>query len=150
METKESKKLIIGCDIGGVVMKLGVEEAIDGALEGINQLIKYGHTVIFISKCGEKFKNITLGWLKQVSMDHIPIFFCRTYDGKIPIAKAQKLDVMIDDRIQVLQTFTPEIRCLWFSDEEKDILETEKSQPELFERLVIVKNWDHILDVLNL
>ncbi len=60
METKESKKLIIGCDIGGVVKKLGYDEEVDGALKAINQLLKYGHTVIFISKCGEKYKNITL------------------------------------------------------------------------------------------
>ncbi len=81
-------------------------------------------------------------------MDHIPIFFCIAYDGKILIAKAQKVDVMIDDKIQVLQTFTPNIRCLWFYDDYRAISKTKKRQPELFKRLVIVKNWNHVLDVL--
>ena len=48
--------------------------------------------------------NIT-EWLKTMSLDHIPVFFCREYIDKVTIGTKLKINMMVDDKMQVLTLF---------------------------------------------
>ena len=149
MNNSSPKKLKIGCDIGGVVMRMFSEDSVVGAFEGIECLMQEGHPFIFISKCGESFQSYLVKWLQMNNLGHIQAYFCKSYDGKIGIANSQKIDIMIDDKIQVLRTFPSTIKCLWFCDDAKKISSTKKHQPELFETLHLVGNWNEVLDLIS-
>ena len=144
---KEMNKLTIGCDIGGVVKCLYNDEALPGALEGLERLLKTGHKAVFISKCGQAYIQPTKDWLNKNRLDHIPIFFCESYEGKLEIAHRQKISVMIDDKIQVLKLFT-NIRRIWVCAEDQKISGTKKHHPELFTCLELCRDWSEIMTAL--
>ena len=141
----------IGCDIGGVIKEMTSDDPIKGAIEAINQLLKKGHSVVLISKCNETYRTQINTWLVQNGLDHIEVKYCKEYNEKINIAQKLGIDVMIDDKIQVLQSFMPShyITKIWFCDDVKKIKGTQKYQPELLKTIRLAKNWEMILEILN-
>lgn len=108
----------IGIDIGRVIIGGNGEDTffsdsfletpeVEGAYEAINQILKDGHEVHLISKCGEKVEMKSLVWL--ASKSYVPgmlhmhrIHFVRKRHLKSPMALALELDIFIDDRQDVL------------------------------------------------
>ncbi len=72
----------IGCDIGGVVKSLATDHPLEGAIDGLHQLLSSGHEIVFISKCGPSYIPPTKAWLQSQALEHIPLFFCDSYQGK--------------------------------------------------------------------
>ena len=141
----------IGCDIGGVIKEMTSDNPIKGSIETINQLLKEGHSIVLISKCSETFRKQIDAWLKQYGLDHIEVKYCKEYSEKINIAQKLGIDVMIDDKIQVLQSFAqnPNITKIWFCDDEKKIKGTHKYQPELLKTMKFAKNWEMVMKIIN-
>jgi len=140
--------LRIGCDIGGVVRDLATGEPVAGALDGLAQL-RSVHHVCFISKCGQNFKELSLSWLADRGLAGVPIHFCEADEGKAAIAQEQGIDIMIDDRIQVLRCYPDSITKIWLCNEDKKIAGTRKHQPELFQALQLARTWQDIISVVQ-
>ena len=139
----------IGCDIGGVIKQMTNDQPISGAIAGLNQLFQLGHSVILISKCKETYRNQIDDWLKSQNLTYIPVRYCGEYADKVNIAKELKLEVMIDDKMQVLSSFSDQFLKIWLCDEEKKISGAKKYQPDLFKTLRLAKNWEQILVILS-
>lgn len=140
--------MIIACDIGGVIKNLINDEPIDDAIAGIKQL-SLKHTIIFISKCKDNYAIKTTEWLKKHQLDSFSIYYCEEYKDKIIIANKYKVEVMIDDKLQVLSTFPNHIKCLWFCSDIKKIQGTKKHQPHLLQFIQIVHTWDDIVRTID-
>jgi hypothetical protein len=135
--------MIIACDIGGVMRNMINDEPIDGSIEGI-KLLSLEHKVIFISKCKDSYKQKMNDWLKKYELSHIPIYFCESYGEKNKIALDNGVEIMIDDRISVLQSMSKTIKKIWFCDDKQKINGTKKFNPELFKELILVRRWEEL------
>ncbi|MGI5149084.1 hypothetical protein ACQEVC_22425 [Plantactinospora sp. CA-294935] len=81
-----------------------------GAFEAVAALVAemFGEHVYLVSKCGERVERRTRLWLDH--HDFYPrtgvrpenVHFCRTRQGKAPIAAALGLTHFVDDRLEVL------------------------------------------------
>ena len=136
---------IISFDIGGVIRDLQSGEPLPGAIESINEIINAGHKVYFISKCKPQMEINITEWLKTMSLDHIPVFFCREYIDKVTIGTKLKINMMVDDKMQVLTLFPETVKKVWFCDDKQKIEGTKKHQPEFLSSCTLVKNWTEIL-----
>ena len=141
--------MIIGCDIGGVIRNMVNDQPIDNGIETLYKL-SINNKIIFISKCKEAYKEKVTLWLKKYKLDHFPIFFCESYDDKAKIAEDNKIDIMIDDKIQVLRNFPTKIKKIWFCSDMKKLAGTKKHQPELFNIFIITISWNEIAKYFEL
>ncbi|GAA3762691.1 hypothetical protein GCM10022225_55410 [Plantactinospora mayteni] len=83
---------------------------VPGAFEAVSALVAemFGEHVYLVSKCGERVERRTRLWLEHhdfyartgVRAGHL--HFCRTRQGKAPIAAALGLTHFVDDRLEVL------------------------------------------------
>jgi uncharacterized HAD superfamily protein len=140
--------MIIACDIGGVVKNLTTDDAIDDAIVSVLKLAEK-NTIIFISKCKKLYEEKTKLWLIANKLDHFKIYFCEDYEGKIKIAEKEKVEIMIDDKIQVLVTFPKSILKIWFCNDQQKINGTIKYQPDFFASVSIAKNWCDVMEILD-
>lgn len=114
------KKLRIGIDFGGVLTPKGeqyetnknVVSQMDmpGCIPALQQLKKDGHYLVLISFCGPKRANSTRMQIPlKTYFDEF--YFVKNRKYKNDICKARALDVMIDDREDILNTleFTQKI-----------------------------------------
>lgn len=138
-------KLRIGCDIGGVVKNLADDEPVPDAVGTLGQLLLDGHTVVFVSKCGDNYRERITEWLGTVGLDRIPVHFCRDYADKVGIATRERLDVMIDDKLQVLSSFPTTIKKVWFCNDVKKIAGTRRYQPDLLGSVVVCGTWAEVM-----
>ena len=60
-------------------------------------------------------------WLEVHSLDSIPIYFCRGNRDKLEIGSRLQINVMIDDKSQVLSLFPETVKKLWFNPEKAKI-----------------------------
>ncbi len=141
--------MIIGCDIGGVIKNLISNQPIPLAIDTLHQLMLNDHQIILISKCGHNYQTSTIQWLKDYQLDHIPVIFCLSYEDKVEIAKLHQVQVMIDDKIQVLKSFPTTINKVWFCDDEQKIKGTRKFQPDLMANLHLTRSWNEIYHVIE-
>ena len=140
--------MIVACDIGGVVRNIATGDPVVGALEGLAEL-STSCSVIFISKCGQSFQQTSAIWLAENGLGSTPTHFYEKNEDKIKIAKDLGVNVMIDDRIQVLRTFPEAITKIWYCEEEKKIAGTRKHQPELFESLQLARTWEEVVEIVR-
>jgi hypothetical protein len=132
---------LIACDIGGVVKNLYDDQPIDESIKTINWLCD-AYDMIFISKCNDTYQLKITDWIRQYNLNHIKIYFCTSYDAKIEIATKLGVKFMIDDKMQVLNTFVKhDIKLLWFCNDTIKINGLKKFQPDLYDRFIIVKSW---------
>jgi len=108
----------IGIDIGGVIIGgagsdtsfftddfLSTPE-VDGAFDTVKRLAA-DHEIFFISKAGKTTAEKTVEWLQsrdfftQVGVPENRLIFCRQRPEKVGIARELKIDLMIDDRLDV-------------------------------------------------
>ncbi len=148
-----NKKIIIGCDIGGVVKDRQTDKPIEGSIETIKEILSNDqkYNLIFISKCKDHQRIKSNEWLKMENMDRVPVFYCYDYKEKLNIALRENVDIMIDDRIQVLSYFNEYHRILkiWFCQDEQKISGTKKYQPDLFESLSLTRDWSQVAHLIQ-
>ena len=149
MSESMSISILIGCDIGGVVRDMITGDPVDNSIESIKQIIHRGYRIMFISKCKSGYQERVTEWLKRWDLDELPREFCQEYAQKFEIARRHTINIMIDDKIQVLSLLPDHIVKIWFCSEEQKISGTRKYQPELFEKFKVARNWNDVLDVLD-
>jgi hypothetical protein len=123
--------LRIGVDFGGVCSinsekyenesRVGVHETINvpGCVEALRQLRQLGHSLFLVSFCGAKRAETTAKFLITKHPELFErAFFVKKRSYKDNVCLALGLDVMIDDRVDILQTITKS-QTIWFSNEEK-------------------------------
>ena len=123
-----SKLLTIAFDLGGVIFSVDNNIFLDNYIEtelteGIYDLLIYlskksNIKLIIISKAfpnnAKKSKEI----LKLYGLDNIfnsIIFFCEFNNQKAEIAKAMNVNIMIDDKKEVLDSFDKSIKTILFN-----------------------------------
>ena len=136
--------MLIACDIGGVIKDQVTGQPINGAVDSIRKL-QDNNQVIFISKCKANTMATTDEWLRKHGLSDIKVYYCTDYSQKAVIASQQKVDVIIDDKMQVLQAFPDSIKKLWFCNKKENIEGAIKHQPEFIRSVTVVQNWDDVL-----
>lgn len=111
MENEGRNKLRIGIDFGGVLADDSLYEkgstksemSMPGCKEALKLLRKEGHYLVLVSFCG---KNRAETNRKNLPLDEYfdEVFFVKNRDHKNLICKAKALDVLIDDRQDILDT----------------------------------------------
>jgi hypothetical protein len=142
-------KKIIGCDIGGVLRDNASGEPIEGAIESINILSKDSE-IIFISKAKDAQKDKINEWLKKYGLSNHKIIFCETYEEKASIAKAEKINIMIDDKITILSNMKNlnNIQKIWFCDDDQKINGTKKFNSDVFTYMKLIRTWKDVVDFI--
>ena len=112
----------IGIDIGNVIIGGDHEDrtffgdqyltapAVWGAFDSIKELVNQGHEIVLISKCGIPVMTKTVSWLQYhdffehtgVSIDSM--YFVKKRPEKAPLAQELQVDIMIDDREDIIQS----------------------------------------------
>jgi len=122
--------LKIGVDFGGVCSvhsekyenEHGVKEEVinmPGCVEALRKLRELGHTLILVSFCGEKRAGATAKFLISKYPGLFDrVFFVKKRQFKENVCIALGLDVLIDDRLDILQTLT-KTQSIWFSHDEE-------------------------------
>lgn len=141
---------VIACDIGGVIKDHRTDEPIENALESIAQLSENpSNRVIFISKCKDNFKEKSIEWMKMHNLSHIPTYYCLEYGDKVQIAHDHHVNIMIDDRMNVLSTFPPSIVKIWFCSDTKKIEGAKKFQPDYVSSVRLARNWPEVVELVE-
>ncbi len=60
-------------------------------------------------------------WLQDNGFGIYPVHFCEEYKDKLKLAQNLNVAIMIDDKMQVLQSFPDTICKLWFCQDVKKI-----------------------------
>ena len=140
----------IGCDIGGVIKNQQTDDPIEDAVESLIKLSDTAsNTVVFISKCKDSYKEKSNLWLREQNLSHIRTYYCVEYGEKVQIAVDNKVNIMIDDRMQVLRTFPSSIVKIWFCSDPRNIEGARKFQPDFIDSVRIARNWNEILELID-
>jgi uncharacterized HAD superfamily protein len=142
----ENKK-VVGCDIGNVIRNNLDGLPIPDSVETIKELTTK-FDFVFISKCKDKFKENSNKFLTENGLDSYKVFYCLEYDEKVEIAKKNNITIMIDDKIQVLQTFPSTTLKIWLCDDYKKIEGTKKYQKEFYDSVSLANNWEEVKEIL--
>jgi hypothetical protein len=113
----EQKQLNIGVDYGGVCSisaenyedsKKLINEEINmpGCREALKKLKSLGHKLVLVSFCGARRARQTREYLAPLGLFD-ELVFVKNRDHKTKICKFYGLDVMIDDRLDILETVAP-------------------------------------------
>lgn len=141
---------VIACDIGGVVKNHVTDQPFENAIESVSKLADdTSNQFIFISKCKDNYQEKTNNWLKNYNLSHIKTYYCLEYDEKIKIAHENNVNVMIDDRMQVLRSFSASIIQIWFCLDQKKIDGARKFQPDFINSVRIAQNWNEVLNIIE-
>lgn len=111
----------IGIDIGNVIIGGGGDDTffteqylqtpeVEGAWNSILALMKAGHEIHVISKCGPTTEEKSVKWLNESGFMYVlkshRLHFVRKRPLKAPMAQALELDIFIDDREDIINTMT--------------------------------------------
>ncbi|CAF0952604.1 unnamed protein product [Didymodactylos carnosus] len=141
---------VIACDIGGVLRNQQNDEPIENALDSIRKLSENKSIrIILISKCKERYAEKSNTWLKTNNLSHIETYFCLEYEEKVKIATDNKVNVMIDDRMQVLRNFPSSIIKIWFCSDRTKIDGAKRFQPDFVDSVRIAQNWEQIVQIVE-
>lgn len=133
----------LGVDVGGVLITpAGRDEdsprfdagylerpEMPGAFDALARLARerFGDRTYVISKCGEATERRTLDWMahhrffQRTGITADRIHFCRTRDGKAPIAERLGLTHFVDDRLEVLAHLTTVRRRYLFRPDDAEV-----------------------------
>jgi hypothetical protein len=149
--------LKIGIDFGGVLSihdrtrtsdeeeHQSIEINMPDALTSLTQLKESGHQLYLISYCGERRayetnKSILKVLPKKKFFDGI--YFVRKTTFKSDVCRAIGCDIMIDDRLKILNHIhhtIPTMKLLWFSS-------TDENYPPDF---VKVESWSEVIKTID-
>jgi uncharacterized HAD superfamily protein len=141
---------VIACDIGGVVKNHVNDEPIEDAIESVIKLSEdTSNQVIFISRCKDSYKEKSNNWLQKYNLSRIKAYYCLEYNEKVQIAHDNRVNVMIDDRMQVLRTFPTSIIKIWLCSDPKKIEGAQKFQPDFVDSVRLAQSWREIIDLIE-
>jgi uncharacterized HAD superfamily protein len=141
---------VIASDIGGVIRNMLNDEPIENAIESVIKLAENpSNRMIFISKCKDHYKQGSNMWLEKHNLSHIPTYYCLEYGEKVKIANDNNVNIMIDDRMQILSTFPSSIIKIWFCSDIKKIQGARKFQPDFFHSVTIAPSWTDVLQIIE-
>jgi hypothetical protein len=141
-------KLRIGIDVGGVLIHMGalyednnqefkVDFNMKGCVKALKELSSIGHTLVLVSFCGRNRAKATYSMISEKYPGLFDeMYFVKNIRYKHDVAVARGLDVMIDDRLDVLQLMSTVERWHFISDVADD-----KRDPNGRE----YSNWDDVL-----
>ena len=149
--------LKIGIDIGGVCSShaSGYEDDlkssstildIDGCLETLYKLVRMGHHIYIVSFCGAKRAVETQGTLINMYPELFTtknLFFVKKKTYKDLICQHLGLDVMIDDRIDIINSLTSAIGIYFIGDPAFDMKYFDESYQGLISR-----SWTDINEII--
>lgn len=118
--TTKRQRLRVGVDIGGVIIDGSGDDTmftdfflttppVEGAIEAVTDLVRR-HEVWLISKCGLIVQRKTVAWLRhhdffsETGLHPSRLIFVRKRVEKAPVARELHLDVMIDDRPDIIES----------------------------------------------
>jgi hypothetical protein len=153
--------LKIGIDYGGVLCSTGsyietddteynTEINIEGALLALTDLKLQGHDLYLISFCGRHRAEET----RHIINTRYPNLFTELYfvtkkSNKAGIIDYLGCDVMIDDRIEILQNIhrhIPSTQCIWFIGD--PAFERDQTYTQDF-ALTITKSWSEVTTCIS-
>lgn len=141
--------MLVACDIGGVIKDQVTGQLIHGAFDGIRELQRLGHRVILISKCKANTMISSDEWLRSQGLSDLKVYYCTDYAQKATIAAQHGVDVIIDDKMQVLQAFPAKVKKLWFCTKKENIDGANKYQPDFVKSVTIVDTWQGVTQYLH-
>ena len=142
--------IVIACDIGGVIRNMVDDKPIENAVESVIKLAENSsNRLIIISRCKDSYKQRSKMWLEKHNLSHIPTYYCLEYGEKIKIANDNNVNIMIDDRMQILSTFPSSIIKIWFCSDTKKIEGARKFQPDYFNSVRIARSWVDVLEIIE-
>jgi uncharacterized HAD superfamily protein len=115
------------------------------SIESINKLEKMGHKIIFVSKCKQNFRVFLKSWLSDYNLNN-DVYFCNEYSEKNMICELTKVDLLIDDKLQVFKEMPDTITKIWLCSDLKKISGENKYQSAEVSKVRICGNWEEILD----
>ncbi|CAF4398097.1 unnamed protein product, partial [Adineta steineri] len=71
------------------------------------------------------------------------------YGEKVQIAHDHHVNVMIDDRMNVLSTFPSSIIKIWFCSDMKKIEGAKKFQPDFVDSVRLARNWHEVIELVE-
>ncbi len=105
---------------------------------------------MFISKCGSSYATRTIEWLALHGLSEFEIVFCEDYAGKVALARAHHIKMMIDDKMTVLKHFSEEeFTRVWFCTEQKNIAGAKRHDPKFFKSVHLVQSWCEIEEIIG-
>ena len=141
-------RIVIGCDIGGVVKNNVDDSPVEGAIQTLGELSD-SFRIIFISKCNDKYRSKSEQWLREYKLDRFQAFFCTDYHEKKMIAAKENVSIMIDDRMQVLSTFNDNILKIWLCNDPKKIVGIQRFQPDIFAKFSHANDWREVASLIK-
>lgn len=150
----QGQGLVINVDFGGVLSQhdganaarghVSTEVNMPGAVDGLTLLKEQGHKLVLNSFCGKaRAQKTKLAINKQLPDIFHRVYFVKDRNFKGSITKATGADVMIDDRLDVLESISKlDPTCpllLWFTD--KNGKASAKIKP--------VQSWPQIVDFVS-
>lgn len=152
--------LLIGVDIGGVLSskakeyesdtnRLETEFDMPGCIEALMALKSKGHRLFIVSFCGERRAKETMR-LYQEKYTHIfeDAFFVKKRPFKHDVAVYCGIDVMVDDRFDILKHMTTVHRIHFVGDLMDDIVK-EAAQDKRTKRFT-AKNWSDVVQIIDI
>lgn len=141
--------MLIACDIGGVVKEMTTENPVFDSIESIKKLEENGHKIIFVSKCKDNFRELLKNWLMINKLNN-DVYFCNEYSEKNAICIKNKVDYMIDDKLQVFKEMPDKIKKLWLCSDQKKISGAKKYQFDEVSKVTICSNWQEIVKEIKI
>jgi uncharacterized HAD superfamily protein len=153
----EAKKLCIGVDFGCVCSvhaeryeqdtKSDELELINipGCKEALTALRAAGHELILVSFCGAKRAGITKAYLKEQGLFD-KLVFVKNRKYKASVCKFFGIDILIDDRLDVLQSIAP-TRALHFTYEAEVFGKGHKIYSK--QKMLEANTWPKAVEVLS-
>lgn len=123
--------LTIGIDYGGVCSissdtyedTASIEEAginVDKCLDTLRELKSIGHRLVLISFCGSRRAQVTKKYLDDMYENPFSMcYFVKNRKFKKDVCALECVDVMIDDRLDILETIKP-AKTIHFSGHPSD------------------------------
>lgn len=142
--------MLVACDIGGVVKQMTTENSIDNAIESIKFIEKNGHKVVFVSKCKKQYQILLKQWLIDNDLGTNEVFFCEEYSEKNAICKKLKVEIMIDDKLQVFRDMPDSILKIWFCSDSKKINGAKLYQSDEYVKVSTCPSWEEIVVALQI
>ncbi|MEV4534731.1 hypothetical protein AB0J82_12960 [Asanoa sp. NPDC049518] len=148
----------LGVDVGGVLITPtdGSEDLarpeVSGAIDALARLARerFGERMFVVSKCAAATEPRTREWLahhqffRRTGITADRIHFCRTREGKAPIAARLGLTHFVDDRLEVLSHLTTVPHRFLFRPSETEIEQFGQHLAAVHR----VESWPDVVDAL--
>jgi len=124
------------------------------AFRVVNELVRLFHNTYIISRVNSEQKNRAEIWLEDndfYNITGIPkdnVYYCFDRRDKAVIARGLRINVIIDDRPDVLIPMDESVKKILFNPYQGD-LDKHGAKLKEIKNLIIVKNWREIEELLD-